>query len=547
MNKQVADIRRPFEQKLFETKLAKVPEPIRADTKAALNTPEKKRNPVQKYLAVKLGPLLKVTAAEVDKALDQTARNQTAERRRLIAELQVTKRSYQPIQALWEFAPPPPNYLYRRGDFTTPGAEVQPGIIAVLDDPGNPFQLPPAKPGSPTSGYRSALARWLTKPDHPLTARVIVNRVWQQSFGRGIVATSEDFGTAGSPPTHPKLLDWLATEFVRSGWSFKHLHRLIVSSTAYRQSSQQSFNRAPAGRDLRPQPKRPGRSKRPGRWSALSQRFTNALPDQPTVGARSRLNDPNEIDPENRLLWRMPLRRLESEIIRDNVLAVSGALDRRPGGPPVHLKPKPDGSVEIDETKLRTPTGKFRRSAYLFARRNYQLTEMIVFDQPSMPLNCTRRESSSVVLQSLTMMNGKFIFEQSDRFASRVIKAAGTDEGKRIETAFRLALARKPTLEEIEISRQLLQTQTARYAAQKKLKPQQATNAALSNLCQMLLNTNEFLYVERKPRFKHSNNSSLPLPGRQGGIAKALPSPGPLPEGEGDVAMSNGADIRRPR
>jgi hypothetical protein len=473
--KLVVAIREPFERKVFDAKLATIPEAVRADTKAAVDTSADKRNEVQKYLAEKLGPLLKVMPAEVDQALDDAARQKTAEANKRIAELNGTKRSYDKIQALWDLGPPPHNYLYRRGDYQMPGAEVSPGVPAVLDDPTQPFILPIPVAGSPTNGYRTALARWLTRPDHPLTARVFVNRVWQQYFGRGIVATPDNFGASGSEPSHPELLDWLATEFVANGWSVKELHRQIVQSTAYRQASIDDL-RLPIA-DL----------------NAPASKTSGSDPDN--ANRKSQIANRQSLDPDNVLLWRMPLRRLESEIVRDNILAVSGTLDRTPGGPPVPLKSNPDGSVEIDSAKLPTPTSLFRRSLYLFSRRNYQLTEMNVFDQPVVAHNCTRRTSTAVVLQSLAMLNGPFIFTQAERFADRVKQTAGPDAERRIETAFRLSLCRPPNPEEVSASREFLARQATRYEAQKKLTPDQAADASLTNLCQMLLNTNEFLYV----------------------------------------------------
>ncbi len=448
LTKQVAAAREPFERKLFEMKLVTIPETVRADTKAALETAADKRTKVQKYLAEKLGPLLKVTPAEVDQALDDAARQKTSGLNKRISELSGTKRSYDKIQAVWDLGPPPRTYLYRRGDYQTPGTELRPGVPSVLDDPQQPFVLPGGSLENPTSGHRTVLARWLTRPDHPLTARVFVNRVWQQYFGRGIVATPDNFGISGAKPSHPELLDWLATEFTASGWSIKRLHRQIVTSSTYRQSSREPND---------------------SRGSV--------------------------IDPDNLLLWRMPLRRLESEIVRDSILAVSDALDRSQYGPPIPLKSNPDGSVEINPAKLPTPTGQDRRSLYLLCRRNYQPTELSVFDQPNVAHNCTRRASTAVVLQSLAMLNSPFVFAHAERFAERVKQAAGTDQERRIETAFRFALCRSPNADEVSGSCELLAKHVPRYQEQQKLTPERAADAALQELCQMLLNTNEFLYV----------------------------------------------------
>jgi hypothetical protein len=460
LNKQVEEIRRPFEKKLFDQKLSQVPEPIRADTKTAVNTPAEKRSTAQKSLAEKFGPLLKVNSADVDKALDEQSKEKVNSLRQQIAGLQSTKKSYEKIQALWDVGPPTPAFLHISGNYQTPGAEIRPGVIAVLDDPDKPFVLADRPAGRASSGYRTALVGWLTKPDHPLTSRVIVNRIWQQYFGRGIVATPENFGFAGALPTHPELLDWLATEFVRSGWSLKHLHRLILASTAYRQSSHRSTDE------------------------------TN--PEK--TGGQSV--SPETVDPENQLLWRMPLRRLESEIIRDAILTVSGQIEQRLGGPPISIKLNLDGSVEIDTSKLSSPGGQYRRSLYLYARRRYQLTELSVFDQPVIATNCTHRTHSAAVSQSLTMLNGKFIFDQASHFASRVRAEAGTDHNRRIERAFHLALIRKPSAREFSLSRKLLREQSARYRKQKKMTVEQSADAALVDFCQMVLNTNEFLYVE---------------------------------------------------
>jgi hypothetical protein len=448
LNQQLATIRAPFRQKLFEGKLAQIPDVIRQDVRTTVETPADKRNEVQKYLAEKLGPLVSIKAEEIAAALDEAAKVGVAEREAKIGGLNAMRRSYGKIQALWDVGPAPAAYLYRRGGFEFPGAPVQPGFPAVLvaQVPAPPIE----RSSGATSGHRTALARWLTQPDHPLTARVIVNRVWQQYFGRGIVATPDNFGRSGAAPSHPELLDWLATEFVRGGWKFKSLHRLILKSTVYRQSSRSDSPMA-----------------------------------ETAAGA----------DPENVLLWRMPLRRLESEIIRDCVLAVSGKLDRATGGPAVPIKPLPDGQVVIETQNLPAGANPFRRSLYLVSRRNYQPTELSVFDQPLVATNCTRRTSAAVALQSLTMLNGQFITEQADEFARRVLADAGSNDTKRIELAFKLALSRSPLPEEATVSRELLAKQLDRARQQPNTTPEQADLQAVAHLCHMLLNTNEFLYA----------------------------------------------------
>lgn len=365
------------------------------------------------------------------------------------------------VQALWDVSRSSETFLYTRGNFQSPSRIVRPGVLSVLDDvqPSSPFPDPDREETS--SGYRTALARWLTKPDHPLTARVIVNRVWQELFGKGIVDTPANFGRSGSLPTHPELLDWLASEFVESGWSFKKLHKLLVTSTVYRQAT-----------------------------------FISAQDPGVREGEDGREADPLTVDPENRLLWRMPLRRLDSEIVRDSVLAVSGRLNEALGGPPVPVLFHPDGSVTIDTENTSTAGEANRRSVYLLARRNYPLSELAVFDQPVAEKNCVRRSNSAVVSQSLTMLNGEFALDAADDFAARVVQTAGDDADQRVVTAFRLAVQREPTSQELEMSRKLLASQAEKYQHTGQSAPGAAADAALSNLCHMLFNTSEFLYVE---------------------------------------------------
>jgi hypothetical protein len=464
LNRRMADLRRPVEARLLEAKLATIPEVLRADLRTALATEAGKRSEVQKYLAGKLGPLVQVKPEEVTGALNDGERAQTAALAGQVASLNGQRRSPVKIQALWEpgQGSPPPTYVLRRGSHLTPGAEVQPGLFAVLTDPGKPILIPavppspfPSPPGGEgrvrgSSGRRLALARWLTRPDHPLTARVFVNRVWQQHFGEGIVTTSDNFGHLGARPTHPELLDWLAVEFVQSGWQVKALHRLLVTSTAYRQAS--------------------------ARGGVLAPGQSNQ----------------EMIDPGNQLLWRMRLRRVESEVVRDSVLAVSGTLNRTAGGPPVPIEAQTDGRVTV--SAKAPPGAAYRRSIYLMTRRNYNISLLGVFDQPVMATNCTRRIVSAVPLQSLTLLNDAFMLEQADHFAGRVASAAGEDQGKQIEMAFRLAFARRPGAKETAAAVALLESVERRYA-EEKMPPEQSRRKALAKLCHLLLCANEFLYA----------------------------------------------------
>ena len=332
-----------------------------------------------------------------------------------------------------------------------PGPKVQPGALTVLSDPGKSDLVRPPDTQGKTSGYRLAFAHWLTSRDHPLTARVMVNRVWQQHFGRGIVETPDNFGKLGASPTHPELLDWLAVDFMKNGWTLKRLHRQIMTSSVYRQSSH-----------------------------------------QPADGETSVAK---KVDPENHLLWRMNLLRLEAEVIRDSVLAASGKLDRTAGGPSILLAPRPEGLQTVSE-KDPTPNAKYRRSLYLLARRNYPMEFLQVFDFPVIQVNCTRRINSATPLQSLTMLNDEFMVESAKSLADRVMTAAGEhNPSKWIETAYLLALSRKPTATEMKICTENIEKQKELYL-NANTEPKQAEKAALGAFCQMLMGTNEFLFVD---------------------------------------------------
>jgi hypothetical protein len=446
LQKRLAALRSPHEARLREARLLAVPEPIRADTQAAVATPKAKRNEVQKYLAGKFEAALRVTPAEVTAALSAAERAEAARLEGQIASLRAGRRSPGKIQALYDVGPPPPTYLLKRGNHETPGEEVQPGFLTALSDPTRPDLVPRAGPTAATSGRRLALARWLTEPGSrpaALVARVMVNRLWQHLFGQGLVRTPENFGLSGEPPTHPELLEWLAGEFARTGWRVKPMLRLLMTSTAYRQSS-------------RPGP--PGEAK----------------------------------DPGNLLLGRMPLRRLEAEPIRDSLLAVSGRLDPAMGGPPVLVRPRPDGLVEVARDAAG---GAGRRSVYLLCRRSYNLSLMTLFDQPLVALNCPCRDVSAVPLQSLAMLNDAFVAEQARHFAARVAQLAGARGEPAVRAAFRLALARGPNAAETGICSRLLERQAAAYRESGR-PPDEAERLALVELCHALVNTSEFLYVE---------------------------------------------------
>ncbi|HEX5273217.1 MAG TPA: DUF1549 and DUF1553 domain-containing protein, partial [Gemmataceae bacterium] len=316
------------------------------------------------------------------------------------------------------------------GDFTRKGVVVTPGVPAVL---------PPLEPHGPQSVglTRLDLARWLVDPRNPLTARVTVNRLWQHHFGLGLVETDNDFGTQGTPPSHPELLDWLATEFVRQGWSLKAMHRLIVTSATYRQSSK-------------------------------------ARPELATVDAR------------NRLLARQSRLRLEAEVVRDAALGASGLLSHKVGGPSV-FPPQPDGIyrfTQIDKNwKPNAGPERYRRGMYTFFWRSAPHPSLTVFDAPDASSACTRRNRSNTPLQALTLLNDQGQYEFARALAARVLREGGADDAARLRYAFRLCLARAPKSRE--------QRRLAEVLAREGNGPE-----AWVTVARVLLNLDEFITRE---------------------------------------------------
>jgi hypothetical protein len=306
-------------------------------------------------------------------------------------------------------------HLLDRGDPARPLQQVGMRAPEVLLRPGTP-ELP-----ADTPRPRTELARWLTRADHPLTARVMVNRLWQWHFGQGIVATANDFGLNGDAPSHPELLDYLAHEFVRGGWRLKPLHRLIVLSSTYRQASV-----IPSG--------------------AKEDR----LPKE--AGLLPRGRGAEDLDPDNRLLWRFPRRRLRAEELRDAMLTVSGALNGQAGGPSV-IVPVDAELVNLlyaptQWTVTADHTQHFRRSIYLLSKRNLRLPLMEVFDQPDRQTSCARRESSTHAPQALELLNGRTTNQLAPLLAERLRRECGGDANRIVERAFLLATGRLPTAEQ---------------------------------------------------------------------------------------------------
>ncbi len=467
LNQQLNMLRERYRNRILDKKLKQIPEPVRAHVKVASQTPAKKRNKVQQEIASKYEKKLAITDTEIDTALndvDRTAcdslRGQIRGRRRFIATLRIDK-----VQALWDVGQAPTIRLLHRGDVDFAGPKVSPGFLTILSAPGKSDAIRSAAAVGNTTGLRLAFAEWLTRPDHPLTTRVIVNRLWQHHFGKGIVDTPGNFGVTGSRPTHPALLDWLAVEFMRQGWSAKRFHKMLMTSTVYRQMSVRMPN------------------------AELAERNEDRSTPQ------SAIPNPHSIDPDIRLLWRMNLRRLDAEALRDSVIFVSGQANFTMGGPPIMLKATSSGLQTVIDQEGRSTNS--RRSIYLLARRSNPLTFLRVFDYPIIDVNCTLRSTSATPLQSLTMINSKFLTASASRLARRVEALAGSDAplARKIETAYWITLSRNPSNDEANAAKEHLRYLKQVYESS-SLELADAAKRCFENFVHMLLCSNEFLYID---------------------------------------------------
>jgi hypothetical protein len=434
----VTSIAEPLRKTLFAEKLATLPETLRADVKKAIETPAEKRNEIDTYLAEKFGATVAIKDAEL---AERSTEFKDAARR--LAEARQRLKPKPMIQALFDMGGiPTPTYVARRGDPTTPGPRVEPDVPRVLSEGIEPYVVTKPDWSTDTSGRRLALARWLVQPNHPLTARVMMNRLWQHHFGRGLVTTPGNFGETGSRPSHPELLDWLATEFVRQGWRLKAMHRLVMTSTAYRQAS----------------------------------RITPAM---------------QRADPDNVLLSRFPMRRLDAEAVRDAMLAVSGRLNMTRGGPADAIDESEQGEV----TGRDAPSG-LRRSVYLLQRRSKPLTLLELFDAPRMEPNCLQRAHSTVPTQALQLWNSRMTRACADAFATRVLAVAGDAINEQIERVYWTALSRGPTADELRSATETIRALERAWSNRQVEEDADVRRKALAGLCQVVLNSPEFIYID---------------------------------------------------
>jgi mono/diheme cytochrome c family protein len=441
LHKALEQRAKPLRQKYQEEALAKLPDFLRADLRRMLATPPDKRDIGPKALALIFEKSLRFDVPELME-LDAEFKKVAEENARQAEPLQSRLLTGSTVLALWDRGDPSPSYIYRQGDPEKAGRPVSPGVPAVLTDGRTPFVAKPPWPGAKKTGRRLAPAQWLVRPDHPLTARVMVNRIWKHHFGRGLVATLDNFGRTGARPTHPELLDWLAREFVRQGCSIKAMHRLLMTSAAYRQSS-----------------------------------------------ARNPVLDKR--DPENRLLGRMPVKRIEAEVLYDTLLQVGDQLDRRPFDPPDPIEARPDGLV----TPRGTERG-WRRSVYVLQRRKELPSLWESFDFPAMGPNCIERAHTTVASQALNLLNDGLVRQLAGAFARRVAREAGADPSGRIERAYRIALSRPPTPDERTIGLRALAELTRSWAKHCRPGQDDPADRALATFSLTLLNSAAFLTVD---------------------------------------------------
>ena len=447
-------------------KLSDVPEEVRQETLQAVLAPNKERTERQKEL-LDLYPMVKPVSfiagflVEYDNAAYREFEKQKAE---------VTKvRETKPPKRLVRVATEQPDVVpvsavLFRGNPNSPGEKVQPGELAVLSQAGQAPALPVNESTRTTTGRRIAYASHLTNGQHPLTARVFVNRIWQHHFGQGIVDTPGDFGLNSEPPSHPELLDWLAADFVKHGWDQKRLHRMILLSTVYQQSARRT----------------------------------------PELDA---------VDPENRLLARANLRRLEAEAVRDFILATTGDLNLESGGPSIPVTTDAEGKVVIGVTKIRDGLAAgvrgqneaaFRRSAFIESNRSLPLNMLATFDLPEMKPNCDRRRSTTVATQSLWFLNDDQIIGLTGGLADRLFTNHPTEADQRLDALFRKLFATAPTDEEQQYLSSFLERQEELFRAdpnaewQKKIKaqPDAPARRSLAALAQVLMASNRFLYID---------------------------------------------------
>jgi len=419
---------KPYSDRIIATGLAKLDPKLQE----AWKIPKEKRTAEQQVLAENANSQIEPTWDVVVAAMPPEDREKRSKLRVQLHEIEATEPD--PLPTAYAYVnnkeDAPQAYVLRMGDPKNRLDPVDPSVPRVLKAS---YEIP-----HESVGRRSALANWLTSPDNPLTARVMVNRIWQFRMGTGIVNTPNDFGVMGDKPSNKALLDWLATEFPAKGWSVKTLDRMLVTSSVYRQSAQPDKTRDPA-------------------------------------------------DPDNRWYWRMNRKRMEGETMRDAILAVTGTLNPKLGGRPVRIPIEPevydlifteherDGLWPVNPDK----SVQDRRSIYLYNKRSVRLPLLTSFDQPDAITSCPVRPISTHPLQALSLMNSDFMQEQSQAFAERLTKTCNADTSCAVKTAWELTLSRAPSESEAKLAKTFF-----------------SAGGSLADMCLALLNRNEFVYVQ---------------------------------------------------
>ena len=417
VRKAMTDMEKDWKKRLLEAKRSQLSEAERQ----ALAVPADQRNAQQKTLAAQADFML---ASKVDETGRKFVKELKDKKKAMAAVLdEIESRMPEPLPSVWGIADErkaiPQIHILDRGMHASKGKRVGPRVPGLfLPDDSPEYEDDNHSNGT---GRRLALARWLASPENPLTARVMVNRLWHYHFGRGIVATPNDFGAQGTPPTHPELLDWLATEFVQQKWSIKAMHRLMVLSNTYQTASEGE----------------------PEKLSAASQ----------------------SKDPGNNLFWRYNRRRIEAEAVRDAMLNVAGNFNPKAEGPAVLVPVQPVLVGQLYKPKqwavTPDPNEHHRRTIYLIAKRNLRLPFMEAFDAPDLQNSCARREQSTHALQSLELLNGDFSNAQARVLAGRLLKEKGWNPTALVQRAFRFATGREPTGPEAQIAARFLSKQSA--------------------------------------------------------------------------------------
>jgi hypothetical protein len=431
---EIDTIQKPYREALRKQKIAALAD----DLRLAFETADEKRTAAMRVLVDSNPDVVRVSQGDIYGALSADDKARIDALGRKLVGMFANHTSGPIAPGLMDFdRVAPDTYMPVRGASGL-GQKVGPGLLTALG--GTDVPEPPAE--AVTTYRRKSLAEWLASPKHPLTARVMVNRVWQYHFGRGLVATASDFGTRGQAPSHPELLDWLATEFVSRGWSMKAMHKLIMTSEAYQRGS------------------------------------------NPAAGVQTK-------DPENVWLSYFSRRRLAAEEVRDSVLQSAGTLNLKTGGRPVvppqtkeelyGMSQSPDNFWPVSWNKA----DHTRRSVYTLIRRSYRPPMAEAFDGPDGTLHCARRDASTVAPQALTLMNSDFAYEQARAFSDRLVKES--DASKVAALAYRQALAREATPDELRLTVEFLNKQQARTGS---------LHAAAIELARGLFNLNEFLYVD---------------------------------------------------